>query len=131
MSSTNYRNVFIAVAADCPADRAEEPTAGVAAVQFAILNERPSYSITSDDLLFETETRRKGLEETVDARAAFFAKPKACLRASPLPKRHGWGIHHDEAGRIALVGAGSHEYERFASATDLSVVPAMRNKRAG
>jgi len=131
MNSTNYRDTFITVSGDCPAPGGEQPKAGIAAVQHAILTERPPYSLTSDDLLFETEKERKGLVGTAQERAAFFAKPQACLRASPLPKRHGWGIHHDGEGRIALVPAGSPEYERLCSAGNLKVVPAMRNKRAG
>ncbi|WP_298711512.1 DUF6157 family protein [Micrococcus sp. 2A] len=44
---------------------------------------------------------------TVPPREAFFAKSQACLRASPLGKRHGWGLHHDAEGRVALVPLGS------------------------
>jgi hypothetical protein len=131
MGSTNYRNTFITVAPDCPLETAEEPTTGVAGVQYDVLRQSPPYSITSDDLLFETEVRRKGLRGTPEERAAFVAKSQACLRASPLAKRYGWGIHHDEEGRIALAARGGTEYERLASRPELKVVPAMRNKRAG
>ena len=87
--------------------------------------------MTSDDLLFQTEKQRKGLSGSNRERAAFFAKPQPCLRASPLAKRYGWGIHHDEQGRIALIARGSSDYERLKSAGDLKVVPAMRNRKAG
>ena len=131
MGSTNYRCTFITAAPDCPARGGEEPEGtSVAAVQFAILAGQPPYTLTSDDLLFETEKQRKGLVGTDEERAAFFAKPKACLRASPLAKRYGWGIHHDEHGRIALIARSSSDYERLSSSKDLKVVPAMRNKKA-
>ncbi len=129
MSSTNYSNTFITAAPDCPAEVGEAPGAGVAAVQHRILTGSPPYSMTSDDLLFETEKQRKGLSGSPEERASFFAKPQACLRASPLAKRHGWGIHHDGEGRIALVARGTADYERLASDTRLKVVPAMRNKK--
>jgi hypothetical protein len=102
----------------------------VAAGQFAILAGRPPYSRTSDDLLFAAEKQRTGRAGTDGERAAFFTKPQPCLRASPLTKRYGWGIHHDEQGRIALVARGSSDYQRLSSGEDLKVVPAMRNKKA-
>ncbi len=85
--------------------------------------------MTSDDLLFETARRRvKDGEEP--ARETFFAKPQACLRASPLTKRYGWGVHHDDEGRIAIYGVESEEYGRLAASGELTVTPAMRNRRA-
>ena len=132
MTSTNYQSTFITAAADRPAPSGEEPEGtGVAAVQFAILANQPPYSMTSDDLLFQTERQRKGLSGSDEERAAFFAKPQPCLRASPLAKRYGWGIHHDEQGRIALIARGSSDYERLSSSKELKIVPAMRNKKAG
>lgn len=132
MGSTNYRNTFITVSGDCPIEAAEQPARAdsVAGVQYDLLTSQPPYSLTSDDLLFETEKQRKGVEGTNAERTAFFAKSQACLRASPLPKRHGWGIHHDDAGKIALVALGSDEYRRLASSTELKVVAAMRSRRS-
>ena len=130
MRSTNYQRTFITAAPDCPPESGEAPAGtSVAAVQFAILAGQPPYSMTSDDLLFRTEKQRKDLAGTDAERAAFFAKPQPCLRASPLAKRYGWGIHHDEHGRIALIARGSSDYERLSSSGDLKVVPAMRNKK--
>ncbi len=131
MGTTNYRSTLITVAADCPAELGQAPAGGVAGVQYEVLAEAPAYSMTSDDLLFETERRRKGLQGTAEERAAFFAKPQPCLRASPLPKRYGWGIHHDEKGHIALIDSAGEQYRRLASSEEVKVVPAMRNKRAG
>ena len=133
MGSTNYKNTFITVAEDCLVPLAETPASldTIAGVQYRLLASRPPYSLTSDDLLFETEKQRKALPGTDAERDAFFAKPQACLRASPLPKRHGWGIHHDAPGRIALVARESEEYRSLASSRRLKVVAAMRSKRAG
>lgn len=131
MGTTNYRSTFITAAADCPAEVGEAPAGGMAGLQYEVLAQAPAYSMTSDDLLFETERRRKNLQGTAEQRAAFFAKPQPCLRASPLPKRYGWGIHHDENGRVALVARGGEEYRRLSSSPEVKVVPAMRNKRPG
>ena len=64
-------------------------------------------------------------------RAAFFAKPHPCLRASPLPKRYGWGVHYDAHGRIALYAMESEDYRRLSrgGAGDPALVRAMRNRR--
>lgn len=69
------------------------------------------YAMTSDELLLAVENDRKGPV----AADAFFARSQACLRVSPLVKRHGYGLHHDAEGRVALVameGAGLCEAAR-------------------
>ncbi|SFS30549.1 DUF6157 family protein [Saccharopolyspora flava] len=125
--TTNYRDTFIEVAADCPVAQAEEPplraSPSVARVQFDMLVDAP-YRYTSDDVVYESQGRRKGL-----SREEFFAKGQPCLRASPLTKRYGWGVHSDARGRIALVPAGSPEYRRFADDPDLAHVTAVRSRR--
>src|SRR5687768_11740790 len=95
-------DTFVRVAADCPADagvlpatRAAKPT--VAAIQYGLLTARP-YALTVEDLIFETHVRRAGLTEAearsrgAELRAALFARPQPCMRASDLPKRYGWGV---------------------------------------
>lgn len=136
MGSTNYINTFVQVADDCPVQLGEQPPEGgksptVAALQYALIVNRP-YELTSDDLLFEVFAARKAIpdEERSAARAEFFSKSQACLRASPLTKRYGWGIHHDAESRIALVPLGSEEYLSFAADPDLKQLKAMRSKRA-
>lgn len=52
------------------------------------------YKLASDDLLFAVHAVKTHLSDTAETRAEFFAKPKVCLRASPLPKQFGSGIHH-------------------------------------
>ena len=85
--TTNYRNTFIAVSPDTAAQRGEEPRDpdSIAGITYALLRAHP-YALTSDDLLFEIHARRRGVPDGDRARgrAAFFARPQACLRASPL-----------------------------------------------
>ena len=136
MGTTNYTGTFIQVAEDCPRAAAEVPQAGskgptAASLQYALVAERP-YQLTSDDVLFEAYAARQGVsdEDRAASREAFFAKSQACLRASPLGKRYGWGIHHDDQGRIALVPLGSERYRELAADQSLQQLRAMRSKRA-
>lgn len=133
--TTNYIDTFIAVAPDSRARVAEAPpiTAAptVAALQYALITERP-YELTSDEILFTVHALRNGI---VDAdlefeRERFLAKDLACLRASPLGKRYGWGTHHDENGRVALYGVDTADYERMTNDPGIVQKTAMRSKRA-
>lgn len=136
VGSTNYSSTFIQVADDCPTEAAEPPPVGgkgptVAALQYALMTEHP-YEFTSDDLLFEVYATRQSIpaDERADARKAFFAKGQPCLRSSPLGKRYGWGIHHDDDSRVALVPLGSDAYEALAASPTVRQLKAMRSKRA-
>ncbi|SMH50990.1 hypothetical protein SAMN06295885_3647 [Rathayibacter oskolensis] len=132
--TTDYRTTFITIAPDSPVTSGVVPpttaTPTVASLQYALVSARP-YELTSDDVLFEVHALRAGIpDEDRDAeRERFFAKDQACLRASPLAKRYGWGIHHDENGRIALVAAGTALYDDLAERSDLTQKPAMRSAR--
>lgn len=134
MHTTNYTDTFIAVAPDCPVKQAELPAAKakptVASMQFELLNDKP-YTYTSDDVLFTVHALRNGIpkSEWKEARAQFFSKGQACLRASPLTKRYGFGVHSDANGRVALVPLGSKEYTAFTKDTRLNHVKAMRSAR--
>ena len=134
--TTNYASTFIAVATDCPVDApvvppasAEKPT--IASLQYELIAAHP-YELTSDDVLFAVHARRAGIPDSAldDERARFFAKDQACLRASPPGKRYGWGTHHDEQGRVALVGVGTSEYDELVRAEGLEHKTAMRSSRA-
>ncbi|WP_150306547.1 DUF6157 family protein [Planctomonas psychrotolerans] len=134
--TTNYVNTFITVAPDCPVDAPAIPPASaakpsVAAMQYELLSERP-YELTSDELLFTVHAIRAGIAdaELNEERTRFLAKSQACLRASPLGKRYGWGTHHDEQGRVAVYGVGTPEYERLSGSPDLAHTAAMRSSRA-
>lgn len=133
--TTNYIATFIEVAPDCRVATAEAPplTAKptVAALQFELIAEHP-YEMTSDEILFRVHAIRNNIpDDALDAeRERFFAKGQACLRASPLGKRYGWGTHHDENGCVALVALGTADYDRLAADPGLSHKAAMRSSRA-
>lgn len=133
------RDTFILIAEDCPVatgivplPRGDKPT--VALLEHAFLAAHP-YALTHRDLVVRVEARRRGLpddlapDEKAALEAELFAKPRACMRASPLPKSYGWGVYHDGEGRIGLVAAGTPEYARLAAQAP-TVVKAMRSKRA-
>ena len=133
--TTNYRNTFIEVAEDSPAGKAEIPGTRngketVASLQYKLIHDNP-YRLTSDDVLFQVHAQRNELtdDELEDARKEFFSKGQACLRASPLTKRYGWGIHNDADGKIALVARETEEYERLLQDPDIRKVRAMRSSR--
>ena len=125
MYSTNYPDTLVTVSADCPVATGmiPEKQGTVAAVQHGLL--ATPYAMTSDDLLFETHRARGGDK----SREEFFARPQACLRASPLVKQFGWGVHHDAEGRIALVGIETAEYRRLLDDPAVRKTPGMRRSR--
>jgi len=137
--TTNYVHTFIAVAEDCPAEVGTVPperkTPSVAMLTYRALADAP-YSRDSDAVIFGVFADRKEIPaaERDDARATFFSKGQACLRASDLGRRYGWGTHHDGEGRVALVGRETPEYARLLGGeapdgTPVKVVRAMRSKR--
>lgn len=132
MHTTNYFNTFIRIAEDCPVSSAEVPPLkkekSIANLQFEMIGPHP-YKYTSDEVIFGIHALRNGLSNTVHERENFFAKGQACLRASPLSKRYGWGIHSNEDGKVALYPAGSEAYEAMAKDPELKQVLAMRSKR--
>lgn len=136
----SYTDTFITVAADCPASRGVVPKGrgerkSIAQIQYELLAAHP-YRYTQADLIFEVHVRHKGVPAAevaargAEIRAELLAKPHPCLRASPLPKTYGWGVHYDGAGRIAVVAVESDAYRTFERAEGgATVVPAMRNRR--
>lgn len=135
----NYFETLIAVADDCPVAESVVPVERgakktVAALQYEMLAESP-YVHTQEDVLFKTWLARQGMPEKSEAEVAemrdeFFAKPQACLRASPLPKKYGWGLVFDEAGRVALCPMESKEYNQLLTGGRVKVHKAMRTRRA-
>jgi hypothetical protein len=134
MHSTNYTNTFISVAEDCPAESGivppEKPDPTIARMQFEMIGGHP-YRYTSDEVLFGIFARRNGIEpaDLEARRAALFSKGQACLRSSPLGKRYGWGIHHDEHSRVALCARESEAYQRLSRDPAQKQVKAMKNAR--
>lgn len=136
MHTTNYRETLIVVADDSKADRGVVPpekpeNPSIAARTWRLIAEHP-YAYTSDDVIFTVWADRKEIpeDERAAAREVFFAKGQACLRASDLGKKYGWGIHHDAEGRLALVGMETDAYRELAAREDVTVVKAMRSSRA-
>ena len=125
MYSTNYRDTLVTVSADCPVavGTIPEKQGTIAAVGHALL--ATPYAMTSDDLLHAAHVARGGGKSRED----FFATPQACLRASPLVKQFGWGVHHDAQGRIALLGMESAEYRRLLDDPAVAKTPGMRRAR--
>lgn len=133
--TTNYENTFIQVADDCPAAGGEVPpmkgeVKTIAAIQYEMISKHP-YQFTSDDVLFQVFAERKDLteDELEEARKQFFSKGQACMRASPLTKRYGWGVHNNEEGKIALYGCDTPEYRQFVKESGLKTVKAMKSAR--
>ena len=136
MHSTNYYNTLIEVAEDCPTGQAEIPPVkgnkkSVANIQFEMLHGHP-YEYTSDDVLFTVFAARKEIpeEDLAEQRAIFFSKGQPCFRASPLAKRYGWGVHSNEAGKIALFGMETEVYQKLVADDAIVKKKAMRSERA-
>ncbi|GIQ71829.1 DUF6157 family protein [Bradyrhizobium sp. RD5-C2] len=138
--STNCFNTLIRVAEDCPTQRGEEPQLRggqptVAVLQFRMIAGAP-YKYTSDDVVFATSSAGRALDtktgkkERSLARETFFSRGQACMRASPLGKRFGWGVHADADGRIALFAVDSKRYQALAGDPEVAQTRAMRSKRA-
>jgi hypothetical protein len=140
MHTTNVYNTFIRVADDCPARTGERPpprggNPTVASLQYQMIAEAP-YKHTSDDVVFATSARGRELDAKATRRARdlareeFFSRGQACMRASSLGKRFGWGVHADAEGRIALYAVDSKRYQALESDPHLAQTRAMRSKRA-
>lgn len=135
----NYVNTFIAVADDCPATmpvvpREKKAGTSIAQIHYDMLVVQP-YTHRQEDILFASSAAVRNAadlpaHEKAELREAFFAKPQACLRTSPLPKSHGWGLHFDADGRAAAHAVGSADYQRLSSDPSLQQLKAMRSKRA-
>ncbi|GJD58923.1 DUF6157 family protein [Methylobacterium dankookense] len=133
------RNSFVLVGADCPVTASVIPqTRGgaptVPALQHMLLSADP-YRYDHEGLIWEVYRHHKAIPpaDEVSARASLFSRSHPCMRASILPKRYGWGVHYDEAGRIAIVGMETGRYRELAASEPsmgITVVRAMRSKRA-
>jgi hypothetical protein len=132
--TTNSINTFIEVAEDCPVQHSQIPPEKkektIATLQYEKLIKNP-YQYTSDDIIFECYATRNDIsdQERKEAREIFFSKGQACLRCSPLAKKFGFGFHHNQEGKVALVPIESKEYQSFLSDSSLMKTKAMRSKR--
>lgn len=133
-----YVSTFITVAEDCRATAAEPPPVRaaptVATAQYALLSAQPG-RWTEEDVLLASHPQVRGRTDVQDEelerlRREYFAVPRACLRASPLPKTYGWGLHYDGEGRITLHAVESPDYARLTADPSLTQLRAMRSSRA-
>lgn len=131
--STNYYNTLIEIADDSPTATSVAPDltkSSVASQQFALVSENP-YTYTSDDVIFHRVAEKESIpaDQMAAAQEEYFQKGRACLRTSPLAKTHGWGIHSNDEGKIALVAAESDEYKQLQSDDAVKKVKAMKRSR--
>ncbi|MEK7810490.1 MAG: DUF6157 family protein [Pseudomonadota bacterium] len=133
-------NQFIEIAADSPTQTAIIPRdkgdkRSIACIEYELLSSKP-YGYSLAELKFATHVLHKQIpsNELKTQRQQiwdeYFAKPYACMRASPLTKQYGWGAHYDESGKIALYPVESEEYQRFIADSSIKKFSAMRSKRA-
>lgn len=119
----NPTNQFVEIAPDCQTDKAVVPQdkgdkCSIAGIEYQLLSGKP-YGYTLEELKFATHVLHKQIPPAeVKARRQqlwdeYFAKPCACMRASPLTKQYGWGAHYNEQGKIAIYPVGSAEYRRL------------------
>jgi len=141
-----YAHTLIAVADDCPVHESQVPPGRsgaktVARIHYELLFQNPG-TLTQEDVQFQTWLlRQKDTDfaapdpsgpEAARLREQFFARPQACLRSSPLPKRYGWGLLFDGEGRITLCPMESAEYKAIVAGAvpGLRVLKAFRSQRA-
>ena len=135
----NYYNTFIAVAPDTSVkigtvhvERAGKKS--VAVLEYELISAQP-YTCTQEEVQFAVHVQRKAVPSAelgvrrVDLWNEFFSKSMACMRASPLPKSYGWGLHFNEEGKVALVAVESPEYERLSSSDAIEQTRALRSRR--
>ncbi|MGB1250555.1 MAG: DUF6157 family protein [Candidatus Promineifilaceae bacterium] len=138
MKDINYYDTFIQVAPDSPVEVSAIPTSNrkktpAHIIAYKLLAENP-YTMTQMEMLFEVHARHKAIpQETLDANrdvlwAQFFGKNMACFRANALPKKFGWGVHFDKAGKMKLVAMESAEYKQLANSNCKQLL-AMRSSR--
>ena len=136
----NYVNTFIAVAPDTSAKvGAVPPVRGdkksIAVLEYEHIGTKP-YAFTQEEVQFAVYVRRNGITAAkleagrAELWQAFFSKPMACMRTSPLPKSYGWGLHFNPEGKVALVAVESPAYARLSSSRTIEQTRAMRSKRA-
>ncbi len=132
--TTNYTNTFIEIAEDCPVSQAQIPPEKkektMANLQYENLIKKP-YQYSSDDIIFECYAIKNNISENEkqEEREKFFSRGQACLRASPLAKRYGFGIHHNKENKVALIPMESKEYQNLMNDISITKTKAMRSKR--
>lgn len=134
-----YINTLIEVAPDTRARAGVVPpvrggTKSIAVLEYELISAAP-YARTQEEVQFAVHMARTGMDpRELELRRQelwneFFSRPRACLRASSLPKLYGWGLHFDDKGRVALVAMESAGYARLLSDPSVAKTRAMRSRR--
>lgn len=133
--TTNYTNTLIEIAEDSPVSASVIPVVKndkktIANYQFEKLSQHP-LKYTSDELLFEIFAERKDISpsELEEEKQKFFSKGQACLRTSPLAKKNGFGIFHNQDSKIKLIPVESAEYQELLNDDCVAKVKAMKSKK--
>ena len=133
--TTNYTNTLIEIAEDSPVSKAVIPVVKnekktIANYQFEKLSKQP-LKYTSDELLFEIFAERNDISssELEQEKQNYFSKGQACLRTSPLAKKNGFGIFHNQNSKVKLIPAESEEYQQLLKDDSIKKVKAMRSKK--
>lgn len=133
--TTNYANTLIEIAEDSPVSASVIPVVKndkktIAHYQYEKLSKHP-LKYTSDELLFEIFAERNDISpsELEEEKQKFFSKGQACLRTSPLTKKNGFGIFHNEDSKVSLIPAESEEYQQLLKDDAVKKVKAMKSKR--
>ena len=100
-------------------------------VEYELLVKHP-YTCTEEDIAFEVYAVLHEIPSASRAkeREKFLSKGHPHLRVSALAKRHGWGIHNNADGKIALIAVESPEYKRLMKDPGTTKVKAFRSTRA-
>ncbi len=131
----NYTNTLIETAEDSPVTSSVIPVVKndkktIANYQYEKLSKHP-LKYTSDELLFEIFAERNDISssELEEEKENYFSKGQACLRTSPLDKKNGFGIFHNQNSKIKLVPVESEEYHELLKNDTVAKVKAMRSKK--
>lgn len=136
-----YRDTFITIAPDSDARVAKIPTdrngkQTIAGIEYELLTSKP-YKLNHEQLIYEVYIRKNNFPLPIDAldeaeiKRQLFVKGHACLRASPLTKKFGFGAHYNDEGYIAIYPVDSPEYGAFLENDLIEKIPAMRSSRNG
>ncbi len=133
--TTNYTNTLIEIAEDSPVSVSVIPVVKndkktIAHYQYEKLSKHP-LKYTSDELLFEIFAERNDISpsELEEEKQKFFSKGQACLRTSPLAKKNGFGIFHNQDSKVKLIPVESEEYQQLLKDDTVSKVKAMKSKK--
>ncbi|GAA0603223.1 DUF6157 family protein [Virgibacillus siamensis] len=131
----NYYDTFILIADDSPVRRSKIPESNrkkqtIAEIEYELLKEKPGY-YTQDELQFKVHMKHKEIPEVNrdEELVHFLEKSRACMRASALSKRLGWGIYFDSDGKAELVPVESKRYRDLQERNDIKRFKAMKSKK--